>query len=237
MVAGVFALASCESGTEDTGDQDVLESENANDDLVLESDEAIISYAVGYQEANMMVQNGMGEVLENDPFIAGFVDAMAGTEAKVDFQEAQVLIQKMQAELQRKQLEPFEANKKAGMEFLAKNAQRDEVTLLPSGLQYEVINKGNGKHPSIDDGFVAHYTGTLIDGTEFDSSIGKDPLKRPVRGVIAGWTEALQLMSVGSKWIIYIPYELGYGPQAAGADIKPFSALIFEMELLDIDKK
>jgi len=119
--------------------------------------------------------------------------------------------------------------------FLAKNKEKSGVSVTPSGLQYEVIKMGTGKKPTSNSTVKVHYVGSLIDGTEFDSSLKRDePFEFPVSGVIPGWTEALQLMPVGSKFKIYIPQELGYGPNQAGEEIKPFSTLIFEVELLDI---
>jgi FKBP-type peptidyl-prolyl cis-trans isomerase FklB len=121
--------------------------------------------------------------------------------------------------------------------FLAKNKERPEVTVTPSGLQYEVIKMGTGPKPTADNVVRVHYVGTLIDGTEFDSSIKRgEPVEFPLSGVISGWTEALQLMPVGSKFKIYLPENLAYGPNEAGDLIKPYSTLIFEVELLEIVK-
>jgi FKBP-type peptidyl-prolyl cis-trans isomerase FklB len=114
--------------------------------------------------------------------------------------------------------------------------KKEGVTTLPSGLQYEVINDGTGPIPTIEDNVTTHYHGTLIDGTVFDSSVDRgEPASFPVGGVIKGWTEALQLMSVGSKWKLYVPYDLAYGERGAGAQIGPYSTLIFEVELISIN--
>ena len=122
-----------------------------------------------------------------------------------------------------------------GEAFLAQNAQRDGIQVTASGLQYEVITQGSGAIPSSTSKVKTHYHGTLIDGTVFDSSVERgQPIDFPVTGVIAGWTEALQLMPVGSKWRLFIPYNLAYGERGAGGSIKPFAALVFEVELLDI---
>jgi FKBP-type peptidyl-prolyl cis-trans isomerase FklB len=127
-------------------------------------------------------------------------------------------------------------NKKEGEAFLAKNKEREGVVTLPSGLQYEVVKNGEGPKPSDADRVKVHYKGTLIDGTTFDSSYKRNkPAVFPVRGVIKGWTEALKLMSVGSKWKIYVPAALAYGKERRGPDISPNSTLIFEMELLGIE--
>ena len=123
-----------------------------------------------------------------------------------------------------------------GAAFLAENANREGVISLESGLQYEILNEGNGQIPTINDKITAHYHGTLIDGTVFDSSVDRgEPASFPVNGVIAGWTEALQIMPVGSKWKLYVPSDLAYGERGAGQIIGPYSTLIFEVELLSID--
>lgn len=139
-----------------------------------------------------------------------------------------------QAELDKATYKDYIAENEA---FLTKNKERTGITVTPSGLQYEVVKMGTGPKPSNASTVKVHYTGTLIDGTEFDSSIKRNaPAQFPVSGVIPGWTEALQLMPVGSKFILYIPEKLGYGSKGAGAVIKPYSALIFEVELLEIVK-
>ena len=126
-------------------------------------------------------------------------------------------------------------NLDAGKAFLAENGLRGEVVTTDSGLQYEVLTPAEGRKPKATDEVTVHYHGTLIDGTVFDSSVQRGkPTSFPLNRVISGWTEGLQLMSVGSKYKFYIPYNLGYGDQAAGAEIKPFSALIFEVELISI---
>ena len=123
-----------------------------------------------------------------------------------------------------------------GAAFLAENANREGVISLESGLQYEILIEGNGQIPTINDKITAHYHGTLIDGTVFDSSVDRgEPASFPVNGVIAGWTEALQIMPVGSKWKLYVPSDLAYGERGAGQIIGPYSTLIFEVELLSID--
>ncbi|MDG2370903.1 MAG: FKBP-type peptidyl-prolyl cis-trans isomerase [Flavobacteriales bacterium] len=125
---------------------------------------------------------------------------------------------------------------KEGEDFLIKNAKRKNIITLASGLQYEILTKGNGAKPGPTDKIEAHYHGTLLDGTVFDSSVERGtPIALSVNGVIKGWTEALQLMSVGSKWKLFIPYNLAYGERGAGALIKPYSTLIFEVELISIN--
>jgi FKBP-type peptidyl-prolyl cis-trans isomerase FklB len=126
-------------------------------------------------------------------------------------------------------------NQKEGEVFLAENKKKKGVVTLPSGLQYRVITAGTGKIPKVTDTVTTHYRGTLIDGTEFDSSYKRgEPASFPVNGVVKGWTEALQLMKVGSKWQLFIPSNLAYGPQGAGQVIGPNATLIFEIELLSI---
>lgn len=128
-------------------------------------------------------------------------------------------------------------NLKKGEDFLAANKEKSGITTTESGLQYEVLVEGTGPKPTLDDKVKCHYTGTLIDGKVFDSSVERgEPAEFPVKGVIAGWTEALQMMPVGSKWKLYVPAELAYGERGAGQDIAPNSALIFEVELLEIEK-
>ena len=142
--------------------------------------------------------------------------------------------QAKQAELDRTTYKDYIAENEA---FLVKNREKPGITTTPSGLQYQVIVMGTGQKPTRNNTVKVHYTGTLIDGTEFDSSIKRNtPAQFPVSGVIAGWTEALQLMPAGSKFILYIPENLGYGAKGAGERIKPFSTLIFEVELLEIVK-
>ena len=136
-----------------------------------------------------------------------------------------------------KSMESGTGNKTQGEKFLADNKTEEGVTTLPSGLQYKVLKAGSGPKPGLHDQVTVHYTGTLIDGTVFDSSVQRgQPASFAVNGVIPGWTEALQLMNTGSKWQLFIPYNLAYGEQGAGEKIGPYSTLIFEVELLKIGK-
>jgi FKBP-type peptidyl-prolyl cis-trans isomerase FklB len=137
--------------------------------------------------------------------------------------------------MQEAKQEQFAAVVKEGADFLEKNAQREEIQVTDSGLQYEVVNEGSGDTPSAASTVRVHYHGTLIDGTVFDSSYDRgQPAEFPVNGVIKGWTEALQLMSTRDKWRLYVPHDLAYGEQGAGAAIGPYSTLIFDVELLEI---
>ncbi len=165
------------------------------------------------------------------------IDAIQGAEVAMDAEEADAYLRGI---MEKKQAEKAEAeyaeNKKAGEDFLAENAKKEGVVVTPSGLQYEIIKAGNGELPTDNDRVKVHYHGTLLDGTIFDSSVNRgNPAEFVVSGVIKGWTEALKMMPVGSKWKLYIPQELAYGSRDNGT-IKPFSMLIFEVELLSIEK-
>ena len=143
---------------------------------------------------------------------------------------------KIQEYFSKQQAKASESVIKEGREFLAENSKKENVITLESGLQYEVIKSGDGAKPTLNDQVTTHYHGTLIDGTVFDSSVERgQPASFPVSGVIKGWTEALQLMSVGSKWRLFVPHGLGYGERGAGPQIGPYSTLIFEVELISIN--
>ncbi len=197
-----------------------------------------ISYAIGTQMGSSMREQG----LEVDPkaIAAGLADALAGkpgmTEAEVKATISE-LREQMMAKMQAKQQVDGAKNAKVGEEFLAANAKKDGVKTTASGLQYKVIKSGDGKTPGPRDTVKVHYHGTLVDGTVFDSSVDRgEPVTFPVDQVIPGWTEALQLMKVGDKYQIYIPSKLAYGESGAGPKIGPNSALIFDVELLGIEK-
>jgi len=164
----------------------------------------------------------------------GFNEVMKGEKTPITDVQANALIQKyMQAE----QAKTYEPNRLAGEKFLAENKTKEGVVTLPSGLQYQIIKAGDGSKPASTDKVKTHYHGTLIDGTIFDSSVKRgEPITFPVTGVIPGWIEALQLMPVGSKWKLFVPQALAYGSRGSGPTIKPYSALIFEVELLGIEK-
>lgn len=167
----------------------------------------------------------------------GLVNGLRGSSVQMTAPEAQEYLQVTMQALQTKKMESqYGSNKTAGEMFLAENAKKEGVVTTASGLQYEVIKKGNGAVPTAESTVKVHYHGTLIDGTVFDSSVDrKEPAVFPVSGVIKGWTEVLQLMPVGSKYKIYVPQDLAYGNADRGA-IKPFSMLIFEVELISIEK-
>ncbi len=176
-------------------------------------------------------------------FARGMKDALTGTKLLLTDEEAQAAITDVQGELRKKQQEKMQqagtANKKDGEAFLAGNKGKEGVVTLPSGLQYKIEKEGTGPKPTASDSVSCNYRGTLTNGTEFDSSAkhGGQPATFPVSGVIKGWTEALQLMSVGSKWQLFIPPDLAYGDRGAGPDIGPDSTLIFEVELVSIQDK
>ncbi len=179
-----------------------------------------------------------------DPAILarGLKDGLAGGKTLLTDDEAQAALKAMQDDLRAKQQAKIQeaagANKKEGESFLAANKGKDGVVALASGLQYKVLKEGTGPKPAATDSVVCNYQGTLINGKEFDSSYKRgQPATFPVNGVIKGWTEALQLMPVGSKWQLFIPSELAYGDRGAGADIGPGATLIFEVELLSIEDK
>ncbi len=182
--------------------------------------------------------------IKNDQLIAGVVGVLRNSELPISKMDAGAFVQREMMKAQEAQMRKHEEELKiqykdsiaAGEAYFAENAKREGVVTLPSGLQYEILKAGNGAIPTAADRVKVHYHGTLINGTVFDSSIErKEPAVFGVTQVIPGWTEALQLMPVGSKWRLYIPYDLAYGAQSMGA-IKPFSNLIFDVELLAIEK-
>ena len=180
-----------------------------------------------------------------DPAILlrGLKDALAGGKLLLTDDEAKAALTALQAEVRTKEEEKLKVaaleNKKTGEAFLAANKTKEGVVTLPSGLEYKIIKEGTGPKPTADDTVLCHYRGTLVDNTEFDSSYKRnEPLKIPVAGVIKGWTEAIQLMPVGSKWQLFIPSDLAYGERGApGSPIGPNSTLIFEVELISIEPK
>lgn len=192
------------------------------------------SYGIGLQ---------MGQQLADNPFdgldiaavAAGLAAAFYGDEPEVSEDQIRSAFQVISGRMQEAEAAKAQLAAAAGEAFLAENAKKAGVTVTESGLQYEVLTAGSGAKPSRADKVRTHYHGTLIDGTVFDSSYNRgQPAEFPVSGVIAGWTEALQLMQVGAKYRLYIPHNLAYGERGAGGAIKPYSALIFDVELLDI---
>lgn len=189
------------------------------------------SYCLGVNIGASLQNDGIVDFNVED-LAKGLQHALENTDLLVSPEEAQQILQ--EGVMKARESKGAEA-KLAGEAYLEANAKKEGVTTLPSGLQYEVITEGTGAKPSASDQVVCHYHGTLIDGSVFDSSVMRnEPATFPVNGVIQGWVEALQLMPVGSKWKLTIPHELAYGERGAGADIAPYSALVFEVELLDI---
>ncbi len=189
------------------------------------------SYSLGMSIAGNLIQSGV-KTVNPEFFLEAFKDVFEGKTPKVLPEEANKILEEF---IGKANAEKGGDNLEEGLKFLAENAKKKEVTELPSGLQFQVLNEGEGEMPKATDKVRCHYHGTLIDGTVFDSSVDRgQPADFPVNGVIQGWVEALQLMSTGSKWRLFIPSELAYGQQGAGGAIGPNTALIFDVELLEI---
>lgn len=191
-----------------------------------------VSYCFGVNIAQNMKQQGMNE-MNAEVLAKGLEDFLTGNTLEIAEDQIQGILQNYFAKLQEKQ---FAKNIEEGKAFLEQNAKREAVTVLESGLQYEVVTMGEGEKPKATDKVTTHYHGTLINGNVFDSSVDRgEPATFPVNGVIKGWVEALQLMPVGSKWKLYIPSELAYGANPhPGGPIEPHMALIFDIELIAI---
>lgn len=208
-----------------------------------------IAYVEGLKVGKMIAENWVSGItsdvyaddstksIDKDNLVAGFIAGVLNKDQKMTMEEAQEYVQAvMEAANEKKMEAQYGPNREAGEKFLAENKTKEGVQVTPSGLQYKVIKQGKGAVPTTADKVSVHYRGTLIDGTEFDSSYKRNkPTEFGVTQVIKGWTEALTMMPVGSKWELYIPQELAYGSRNQG-QIKPFSTLIFEVELLDIVK-
>ena len=212
---------------------------SAQDAAVLRTQKDKVSYAIGMDLGNQFRKLSV----EVDPEVLsrGLKDALSNSKSLLSQEEALAILTELQAETKRKIEEArktaMEDNKKAGAAFLAENQKKEGVITLQSGLQYKIIKQGTGPKPTLEDTVKCQYRGTLIDGTEFDSSYKRQQAAVfPVKGVIPGWTEALQLMPEGSKWQLFIPAQLAYGERGAGP-IGPDSTLIFEVELVSINGK
>jgi FKBP-type peptidyl-prolyl cis-trans isomerase FklB len=199
----------------------------------LENELDSVSYSLGVNIGENI--NKQFEEYSLDNFIAGMKGVLNNEEdPKISGEQATAIIQ---GYFTKKQGQESESMIEEGRKFLETNASKEGVTVLESGLQYEVLAQGDGINmPKLEDNVTTHYHGTLMDGTVFDSSVDRgEPASFPVNGVIKGWTEALQLMSVGSKWKLYVPYDLAYGERGAGPQIGPYSTLVFEVELISIN--
>jgi FKBP-type peptidyl-prolyl cis-trans isomerase len=198
----------------------------------LNTNDKKVAYGIGTLIASNLKQQG-GDSLDIEALTFGVKDIMQNVTPKVEQQEAMAIVQEY---MQKKMEKKSSAAKEIGQKFLEANKTREGVKVTPSGLQYKVITAGNGKSPKAADNVTVHYTGKLIDGTVFDSSVERgEPATFGVGQVIPGWTEALQMMKEGDKWMLFIPSDLAYGERGAGGQIPPHSTLIFEVELLKVN--
>jgi FKBP-type peptidyl-prolyl cis-trans isomerase FklB len=213
------------------------EKEASGDKSALKDKKEKVSYSIGVDIGNTMKKQSID--IDPDVLAKGLKDAFSGGKTLMTEQEVTETLNGLRTEMMAKQQERMkeagEKNKKEGEAFLAENKKKEGVVTLPSGLQYKVITEGTGKMPKLTDTVTVNYKGTLIDGTEFDSSYKRgQPATFPVNGVIPGWTEALQLMKEGSKWQVFIPSNLAYGERGAGNQITPNAVLIFDVELISV---
>ena len=209
---------------------------NAQENLVLKSQKDKMSYIIGMDIGNNLKKQSID--VEPNILVKGVKDALTGGKPLLTEQEIRETMTAFQNEMRVKQEVVARKNKEQGDSFLADNKKKEGVKTLQSGLQYKVIKVGVGKKPKLNDYVTTHYRGTLIDGTEFDSSYKRgQPATFQVSGVIPGWTEALQLMETGAKWELFIPPNLAYGERGSGGVIGPNATLIFEIELISIQEK
>jgi len=209
----------------------------ARQKTALKSQKDKVSYSIGLDIGKSLKRQSID--VEENLLIQGLKDALSGRKQLLNDEEAREVLTAYQKELVAKHTEEAriagEKNKKEGEEFLAENKKKPGVVTLPDGLQYKILKEGTGKTPKATDTVVTNYRGTLINGKEFDSSYRRGrPATFPLNQAMRGWTEALQLMKVGSKWQLFVPSELAYGPNGAGPDIGPNATLLFEVELLEI---
>ncbi|MEK6539816.1 MAG: FKBP-type peptidyl-prolyl cis-trans isomerase [Deltaproteobacteria bacterium] len=212
---------------------------DAGDKTALKNEKDKVSYSIGTQIGNNFKNQSMD--VDVDLLAKGIKDALSGGKLLMTEKEIKETITALQKDMMAKQAERMkvaaEKNRKEGEAFLSDNKKKEGVKTTPSGLQYKVIKDGNGPTPKMADTVAVNYRGTLINGTEFDSSYKREePATFPVNSVIPGWTEAMQMMKVGSKWHLFVPANLAYGEQGAGPQIGPNSTLIFEVELTAINK-
>jgi len=223
VLASTLVLAGC---------NDAKAPEETSSQIALDSDYKKLSYGLGLNIGGGIAQQGVPE-LDIDALLAGIRESVDGQEPRITQEELTAVISRVQqAEAEKQQLSATD-NLKKGADFLKENGVREGVVTTESGLQYEVLQAGEGASPSAESIVNTHYHGTLIDGTVFDSSVERgEPIEFAVNQVIPGWTEALQLMSAGSKWRLYVPANLAYGEYSPGPNIPPQSTLVFEVELL-----
>jgi FKBP-type peptidyl-prolyl cis-trans isomerase FklB len=230
LVLGAFALGACDKIDTGAGSKE------------LKTDKDKVSYGIGLDIGRTLKAQSLGgDDLDLNKLRQGMQDALSGNKALLSDSMLQTVMMSFQHQMMAKQdslnKKSGEENLKAGQEFLAKNGKEAGVVTLPDGLQYKILKEGTGKKPDSSSTVSVHYVGTLLNGTEFDSSVKRgQPATFPVTGVIPGWTEALQMMPVGSKWKLWIPSKLAYGEQRRGKDIAPNSTLVFEVELLSIQE-
>ncbi len=229
-LAALLGLAGC--GEPKPAETAQPKTESTMSTPALETTDQRVSYGIALNIGSNIARQGGLEV-DNDAFLAGLQDGLKGADPRVSEADLQAAFAAIQQKAEAAAAKGSEANIAAGEKFLAENGKRAGVTTTASGLQYEVLKAGTGPKPTAQQTVKVHYHGTLIDGTVFDSSVQRgEPIEFPVTGVIPGWVEALQLMPVGSKWKLFIPQNLAYGPRATGK-IPAGSALIFEVELLE----
>jgi FKBP-type peptidyl-prolyl cis-trans isomerase FklB len=242
LMSAAFFIACCPKQEEKKSDGPAAAAATPSAEITKESlktDIDKLNYAIGIEIGRNVKRNGLE--LQDDIFLKGIKDGSEKEEAELlldektrqDVKREHARAQKEEREKKRK--EEAEKNKQEGEKFLAENKTKDGVVTIESGLQYKILKEGTGKKPTAEDTVSVHYVGTLVDGTEFDSSVKRGkPSSFRVNRVVKGWTEALQMMPVGSKWQLFIPSELGYGERGSRGKIGPNAVLIFEVELLEI---
>ncbi len=200
--------------------------------MKVETEDQKVSYSLGASVAQSLMNQGFGE-LDMDVFVAGLKDVFGNKELLISAEEGNKLLQTYVNAINKKKSKSAKAD---GENFLVENKKRENVKTTASGLQYEIVEEGQGDSPKAADKVTVHYEGRLVDGEIFDSSFQRnEPASFPVNGVIPGWTEALQLMKTGAKWRLFIPHHLAYGENGAGESIPPFSALVFDVELISVN--
>lgn len=228
----VFVLAGCDANNVGSAETDATVQEKAK--LALDTDEDKLSYGVGLNIGSGLLRQGLPGI-NRDAIIQGINDSLDGNEPLVAQEELEQVLVRLRDREEAKMKVAMEENAEKGVAYLAENGAREGVVTTETGLQYEVLTAGDGASPSFESVVKTHYHGTLIDGTVFDSSVQRgEPTQFAVNQVIPGWTEALQLMKVGSKWRLHVPAELAYGEMSPGPAIPPNSTLIFDVELLEI---